>query len=145
MQTCFIHDHASAHYLLFLAFTEVQLEQKSVPTAVFGGLKDDWKRHSSDFSCRHWIGSFLDIYKCSVAFTLFLWTVTWVSNMTQVFPGVFFVVQKANIWDCIHFGHVVSVFLKYETLDNWTIVQPAVMKYSYLAPLKLQRFDFVSK
>lgn len=27
--------------LFLLMFTEVQLEQKSVPTAVFGGLKDD--------------------------------------------------------------------------------------------------------
>lgn len=30
-----------ANFLVLLAFTEVQLEQKSVPTAVFGGLKDD--------------------------------------------------------------------------------------------------------
>ena len=49
MQTCFIHDHASVNCLLLWAFTEVQLEQKSVPTAVFGGLKDDWKRHSFGF------------------------------------------------------------------------------------------------
>lgn len=27
--------------MLFFPLTEVQLEQKSVPTAVFGGLKDD--------------------------------------------------------------------------------------------------------
>lgn len=33
-------------FSLLLAFTEVQLEQKSVPTAVFGGLKDDWKTPS---------------------------------------------------------------------------------------------------
>lgn len=34
-------EHGYANFLVLLAFTEVQLEQKSVPTAVFGGLKDD--------------------------------------------------------------------------------------------------------
>lgn len=34
-------EHGYTDFLLLLAFTEVQLEQKSVPTAVFGGLKDD--------------------------------------------------------------------------------------------------------
>lgn len=34
-------EHGYTNFLVLLAFTEVQLEQKSVPTAVFGGLKDD--------------------------------------------------------------------------------------------------------
>lgn len=33
--------HGYANFPVLLAFTEVHLEQKSVPTAVFGGLKDD--------------------------------------------------------------------------------------------------------
>lgn len=36
-------EHDCSNCLVLFAFTEVQLEQKSVPTAVFGGLKDDWK------------------------------------------------------------------------------------------------------
>lgn len=36
-----VSEHGCTNFLLLLAFTEVQLEQKSVPTAVFGGLKDD--------------------------------------------------------------------------------------------------------
>lgn len=34
-------EHGYTDFHLLLTFTEVQLEQKSVPTAVFGGLKDD--------------------------------------------------------------------------------------------------------
>lgn len=41
MQTCNIAESVFSNCLILLAFTEVQLEQKSVPTAVFGGLKDD--------------------------------------------------------------------------------------------------------
>lgn len=34
-------EHGCANCFVLFTFTEVQLEQKSVPTAVFGGLKDD--------------------------------------------------------------------------------------------------------
>lgn len=38
---------------MFLDFAEVQLEQKSIPTAVFGGLKEDWK-NSAPFQKDFW-------------------------------------------------------------------------------------------
>ena len=37
----YLQKKALNDWLVFFVFTEVRLEQKSVPTAVFGGLKDD--------------------------------------------------------------------------------------------------------
>lgn len=48
MRAYVIHEHGCANFLVVFSFTEVQLEQKSVPTAVFGGLKDDWKKHITE-------------------------------------------------------------------------------------------------
>lgn len=45
-----ISESLKMRFSLFFAFTEVQLEQKSVPTAVFGGLKEDWKNDSLNFA-----------------------------------------------------------------------------------------------
>ncbi len=101
---CFIVEHACANLLVLLAFAEVQLEQKSVPTAVFGGLKDDWKRDPRILRKFFWFLLLLNrlcfeiLCKC-IVISIFFYIAYYANEirMASFVPSVFFLENFCGI------------------------------------------------
>lgn len=122
--------------VVLLAFTEVPLEQKTVPTAVFGGLKDDWKRPASKNFSKYlcFLNSLLD--------PLYFKLTGVNKRLAACVPiSIFFIVEYMQVWACINIGHVVSVF---STIELNCAVWNTVMCCNVDCNWGLIKFDFAN-